>query len=114
MKLDNEVVDQLSKEIDAHDKVVPGVKGGADYPEFALALIGSEWFKNSVRTSILMSMVELMMNREQAKDVMENKGKDSAEMKGLLDRWAESSPHRAEILDAAYLGYRLGKLSKEG
>lgn len=91
----------------------PGIKYGYDFPEFALALVGSDAFKHWQKRMLAEAAVLpalLMANGINPKNPEEVQKMDKQE---LEEKLLKISPYRAMLLKAMYLGYKLGKIEKE-
>jgi len=109
----NEDIDLMYKELSNFEKTQPGIKYGFDFPEFALALVGSKAFEHWVLRSTeegvfgMLAMAQLKQeNPEWAKDPQSHKDE-------ITQAIIEISPFKQIFMKAIYLGYRLGKKGTE-
>lgn len=104
VKLSNEEVSRMFSDVREFEKQIPGVRYGEDYPEFALACMGSPEFKSMI---IEMTITSLFCSLTLHSRKEEFDRKDGEEIRELLTK---DSPMRETLLHALYVGYRLGKL----
>src|SRR5260221_13342684 len=106
-KISNDAVDVLYKEISEFGDFQPGIKYGYDFPEFALALVGSKafdhWQIKMVADSAVLPAILAMSGIKKPDE------KDPAAIEAFKEIVMKKSPHKATLLKAMYLGYKLGK-----
>ena len=107
VKIDNDRIDALYREISEFGDFQPGIKYGYDFPEFALALVGSKafdhWQQKMVADSVVLPALLAMSGIKKPDE------KDPAAMEAFKEIVMKKSPHKATLLKAMYLGYKLGK-----
>lgn len=102
MKITKDEVDQKQLEMESFEKLIPGIRYGEDYPEFALAVVGSKTFAHTVQSATLLGMMSMLS--------IPKKPESPEEMKAAFEDMMSSSPLREVILRSMYLGYKLGKM----
>jgi len=112
VKIDNDRIDQMYREISEFGDFQPGIKYGYDFPEFALALVGSKafdhWNRKMIADGLMMPTLLAMSG------VKQPDSKDTEAMKAFEELVMKKSPHKATLLKAMYLGYKLGKAEITG
>ena len=107
VKISNDSIDNLYKEISEFGDFQPGIKYGYDFPEFALALVGSKafehWQQKMVADSVILPSLLAMSGIKKPDE------KNPAEVEAFKEAVMKKSPHKATLLKAMYLGYKLGK-----
>lgn len=103
MTLTKEDVDRIGKEISEFEKILPGVRFGEDFPQFAITLLGTETFDQMVQMSTIMGLL-CAITLKPPPNQAEPPSKD------FIDQMLKDSPMREFTLRAIYFGYRLGKL----
>lgn len=108
-KIDNDRIDTLYKEISEFGDFQPGIKYGYDFPEFALAMVGSKafehWQKRCLVEATLLPALLAASGLPQNPEEVQKMDK-----KEVQDKLLKISPYRAMLLKAMYLGYKLGKM----
>jgi hypothetical protein len=107
VKLDNDKIDQMYREISEFGDSMPGMKYGYDFTEFALALLGSKafehWQEKMVADSVTLPAFLALSGLKKPDE------KNKEEVEAFRAAVMKKSPHKATLLKAMYLGYKLGK-----
>jgi hypothetical protein len=111
VKISNDSIDNLYKEISEFGDFQPGIKYGYDFPEFALALVGSKafehWNRKMIADGLMMPALLAMQGLKKPDE------KDPIAVKEFEETVMKKSPHKATLLKAMYLGYKLGKAESQ-
>ena len=102
MLFTKEDVERIGKEISEFEKILPGVRFGEDFPQFAITLLGTESFDQLVLMSTVMGILGAI--------TLKAPEKDTPPSKYFMNKMLKESPMREFTLRAIYFGYRLGKL----
>jgi hypothetical protein len=100
-------VDVQWEKINEFERVIPGIRYGEDYPEFALAIVGSKAFQTLVSGATMLGLMSAIIIPAKMK---KQEGIPSEEeAKAFMEEIERNSPMREALLRALYLGYKLGK-----
>lgn len=110
MKINKEHVDKVLEEMADFGNIIPGINNGYDYPELALAVLGSSGFEALVKGSFTMSLLQIDMYRPQLVATLDA---PTEYKERVIDSMLKTCIQRDELLRAIYLGFKLGQLSKE-
>jgi hypothetical protein len=93
-------VERIGQEIAEFEKLLPGVKYGEDFSVLALTLLGTKQFDSLTLTATMMGLL----------GVITLKHKEGEKDDEFMNEVKKNSPLREILLQAVYLGYRLGKI----
>jgi hypothetical protein len=100
-------IDEIFTAMKEYEKANFGLKGGAEFPQVAQALINSTKFRELVSSASLMGMISTMMLPRDK----EGRDKLIGDKEGM-DKMLQDTPLR-DILAEVFAGFKVGRVSAE-